>query len=418
MQIRVSVWGDVPDKATYDGITAAFNKENPTITSVGEQYVGSGNDYYDKMQTALAGGTAPDVLHFQGWSWQAYADKGVLVPLDDLIKRDNASASWPQIDNYVNNDKWHGKVYLSHSDTGSVVMFYNKQLFDKFGVPYPKDNWTYEDFKSTVEKMTRKDGGTQYYGFAQAGGWNGAYGRAFAFMRSDGELEWDRIVEPKKANFLQPTLLSKLQETIVDFIAKGMCPSPSVVTGGGVAIATGVVALTPEGPWYLAQMQGDKATTKGGIPFDVVQMPKGKAAQPTPSAEVQGHALNKASKNQDQAWTFLKYCTQETAQTIIAQNGRMCGTPNLIKKIWVPIAQKTFNFTNGNAFATAEEIGQTPIINGAGANMDAVSQAAGTPLTDAWDAMVNGTSAKDALTAANPAVQLILDNYWRHHPSP
>ena len=109
--------------------------------------------------------------------------------------------------------------------------------------------------------------------------------------------------------------------------------------------------------------------------------------------------------------------TQVTAQTIIAQNGRMCGTPDLIKKIWVPNAQKTFNFTNGNAFATAEEVGQTPIINGAGANMDAVSQAAGTPLTDAWDAMVNGTSAKDALTAANPAIQLILDNYWRHHPA-
>src|SRR5438270_5957080 len=85
VQLKVSVWGDVPDKATYDGITAAFNKVDPNISAVGDQYVGSGNDYYDKMQTALAGGTAPDLLHFQGWSWQAYADKGVLSTIDDYI---------------------------------------------------------------------------------------------------------------------------------------------------------------------------------------------------------------------------------------------------------------------------------------------------------------------------------------------
>jgi multiple sugar transport system substrate-binding protein len=412
VQVRISVWGDVPDKATYDGITAAVNKANPGLTAVGEQFIGL---YYDKLQTALAGGTAPDVLYFQGWSWQAYADKAVLVPLDDYISRDKAQAAWPVIDNYVNNEKWHGKTYMSNIDTGSVVMFYNKALFDKFGVAYPKDGWTYEDFLSTVAKMTKTDGGTKYFGFGQAGGWNGAYGRAFAFMRMDGEVEWDTVVEPKKAQFLQPTILSKLQDTVVDVIKNGQCPAPSLTAGGGIALATGTVALTPEGPWYLAQMQGDKATTKGGILFDVVGMPKGKSAQPTPSAEVHGHVLNKASKNQDQAWTLLKYCMTDDAQTIIASNGRMCGTPDTIKRIWVPIAQKAFNFSNGAAFATSQEIGQTPIINGAGANMDAVSQAAGTPLTDAWDAMLNGTSAKDAMSASNPSLQLMLDNYWRKH---
>lgn len=409
-QITISVWGDVPDKSTYADITKSFNTAQQGVTAGYEQFLGN---YYDKLQTAVVSGSAPDVLYFQGWSWQPYADKNALLPLDEYISKDKYTAPWPGIPNYTDNSKWHGKTYMSSADTGSIVMFYNKALFDKFSVPYPKDSWTYADFQLVTEKMTRKVDGVQYYGYAQAGGWNGAYGRSFPWMRMDGELEWDKVVEPKQAKFLQTDILSKLQYTVVDTISKGWCPAPSTITGGGVAIATGRVALTPEGPWYLPQMQGPKSSQKGGVPFDVVDFPKGKSGQLSASAEVHGHTITKTSKNPDAAWALLRYCTEDKAQQIIAQYGRMCNTPDTITKFWVPEAEKAFNFKTGAAFARAQQAGQTPLINGAGANMDAVSQAAGTPLTVAWDSMVNGTAAKQALDAENPAVQAILDNYWK-----
>ncbi|MDF2713556.1 MAG: family 1 extracellular solute-binding protein [Paenibacillus sp.] len=46
------------------------------------------------------------------------------------------------------------------------VMLYNKDLFDKFAVPYPKNHMTHNDAIELSKKLTRSDGGVQYYGYA------------------------------------------------------------------------------------------------------------------------------------------------------------------------------------------------------------------------------------------------------------
>lgn len=58
-----------------------------------------------------------------------------------------------------------GKIYgLPLSNTSPVIM-YNKDIFDKFGVSYPKDGMTWDQIYDLAQKVTRNDNGTQYYGF-------------------------------------------------------------------------------------------------------------------------------------------------------------------------------------------------------------------------------------------------------------
>jgi multiple sugar transport system substrate-binding protein len=45
------------------------------------------------------------------------------------------------------------------------ALFYNKDIFDKFGVPYPKDGLFWEDIIEMAKKLTRTDSGVQYRGF-------------------------------------------------------------------------------------------------------------------------------------------------------------------------------------------------------------------------------------------------------------
>ena len=90
----------------------------------------------------------------------------------------------------------------------------------------------------------------------------------------------------------------------------------------------------------------------------------------------------------------------------------MCGTPANTDKYWVPIATEKFNFTNAAAFVDAQLNGYCVIVNGAGANFDAL-KAAGAPLTVARDAMIAlEKTAEEALTEANPGIQAMLDEYW------
>ncbi|MDF2718934.1 MAG: extracellular solute-binding protein family 1 [Paenibacillus sp.] len=57
-----------------------------------------------------------------------------------------------------------GGIYgLPLSNTSPVIM-YNKDIFDKFGAPYPKDNMTWDQVFDLAKQVTRADGGVQYYG--------------------------------------------------------------------------------------------------------------------------------------------------------------------------------------------------------------------------------------------------------------
>lgn len=53
----------------------------------------------------------------------------------------------------------------------SFVLFYNKDIFDKFGVDYPRDDLTWDDMLEIVRAVTRMEDGVQYKGFSAQQAW-------------------------------------------------------------------------------------------------------------------------------------------------------------------------------------------------------------------------------------------------------
>ncbi|GAA3406810.1 ABC transporter substrate-binding protein [Paenibacillus hodogayensis] len=66
------------------------------------------------------------------------------------------------------------KTLRSLSDQGELyglpynmqfnALYYNKDLFDKFGVPYPQDGMTWDDTLALAKRLSRNEGGVQYSG--------------------------------------------------------------------------------------------------------------------------------------------------------------------------------------------------------------------------------------------------------------
>lgn len=65
---------------------------------------------------------------------------------------------------FVDSAKVDGKLYGLPIFNDSLVLFYNKELFDKFGVPYPKDGMTWEETLQIARQFDRNENGTQYMG--------------------------------------------------------------------------------------------------------------------------------------------------------------------------------------------------------------------------------------------------------------
>jgi multiple sugar transport system substrate-binding protein len=61
-------------------------------------------------------------------------------------------------------DYANGGMYGLPVRTNTFNLFYNKDLFDKFGVAYPKEGSTWDEIYDLARKLTRVDGGVQYFG--------------------------------------------------------------------------------------------------------------------------------------------------------------------------------------------------------------------------------------------------------------
>lgn len=62
----------------------------------------------------------------------------------------------------------NGGMYGLPVSIDSVNILYNKGLFDRFGVPYPTDNMSWEDMYDLTKKMARVDNGVRYMGLGMS----------------------------------------------------------------------------------------------------------------------------------------------------------------------------------------------------------------------------------------------------------
>lgn len=100
---------------------------------------------------------------------QPLVEYNLQYDMTELIKKHQIDLTMfePTVIDAVRNASG-GKMYMLPTENQVQVMFYNKGIFDKFGVPYPKDGMTWGDTIELSGKLTRKEGDKQYLGFFAA----------------------------------------------------------------------------------------------------------------------------------------------------------------------------------------------------------------------------------------------------------
>ncbi|MBD2865489.1 ABC transporter substrate-binding protein [Paenibacillus oceani] len=125
-------------------------------------------DRTDPVKLA-ASGEFPDIYYVANVRYSTFKDLDIPYDMSPMVKNkanpiDLNSFSKPNID-WVVELGANGEVYGVPFDLNHLALFYNKDIFDKRGVPYPKDGMTWEDMIDLSRKLTFVDGGVQYRGF-------------------------------------------------------------------------------------------------------------------------------------------------------------------------------------------------------------------------------------------------------------
>jgi multiple sugar transport system substrate-binding protein len=170
---RLTTWaGEDEAKELQELVLDKINSEATDFEIVHEP---APADYYTKLQTTLAGGTAADFMWLSQEYVAGYASRGALLDLTDLLAGvDNPAASaesyFPEV---IKVARYQDKVYGLPWISQPVILYYNPDLFEAAGVDPPDDSWDWQKLSDTAKELTKDengDGTPEQYGFT-ANGW-------------------------------------------------------------------------------------------------------------------------------------------------------------------------------------------------------------------------------------------------------
>ena len=170
--IRMSTWAGVDESAELQEVIDEVNAQVDHFEIVHEP---APDDYYTKIQTTLAGGTAADLFWLsQEWIAGLAADGALLDITDYLDAHKDLPAADPSdyFPGIISTAMYEGRYYGLPWIAQPVVMFYNKALFDAAGLDYPTLDWTWDDFKAAAATLTQDtdgDGANDQWGFTMNG---------------------------------------------------------------------------------------------------------------------------------------------------------------------------------------------------------------------------------------------------------
>ncbi|MFQ5810445.1 MAG: ABC transporter substrate-binding protein [Armatimonadota bacterium] len=309
------VAGDPVEQSTYSKLAAAFEERNPDI-KVTLRHVPT--RFEDKMQTEMAGGTAPDVMFFQDEYFPMFAAKNAFLDLTPYIEEDGMDLS-DFFEQGIVEFSHQGRLHGFPRDWGANVIFYNKDLFDRAGVPFPDEDWTWDDFLDAATRLTRDndaDGRIDQYGFVISTTVH--YGLPWVWAAGGEVLNEDKT----ECTLYSSESVAGLQ-VYVDYMLKHkVAPSPMQTETLDVTamFMTGRLAMYNGGPFAVPQYR-----TIEDFEWDVAFFPKGPQGRVT-RYYGDGYVAWRETRHPREAWELLKFLTSEYCERMYAEDAR--GVPS------------------------------------------------------------------------------------------
>jgi len=169
--IRVGTGDSGEGLAPHQTIIQNFEDSNADIIVQLEAV--AGRDYYARLLTQLSAKGAPDIMQIGDDAVPSFVEKGAFIPLDDYMAT-NAFDPTIYLPGLLEPGQINGKQYLLPKDYSPVAVYYNKDIFDKARIAYPKEGWTWDEMLDIALDLTQDtdgDGKIDIYGIQLPASW-------------------------------------------------------------------------------------------------------------------------------------------------------------------------------------------------------------------------------------------------------
>jgi multiple sugar transport system substrate-binding protein len=308
-KLVLASWGSQEEIQAYQQVLRVFQEKNPGIQV---EYINiPSNEYLAKITAMMAAGSPPDVFFINNIDFPGLASRGVLKPLDPFIQRDKYPTGdiFPGI---LKAFQWEGAQYGLPRDVSNLVVFYNRNLLRKAGLPDPKPDWTWDDFLRYAKALTVEKDGKRVQ-------WGVSFQTFYLFWEPWVWSAGGRFYSPDHSKFLlnSPSSLEGLQFYLDLRYKHHVAPTPEEAQDRGAftMFLNGQTGMIVDGRWRVPTL---KARAK--FDFDVVPFPRGKAGSIV-DIDGSGWVMAAGTRNPEAAWKLLSFLAGPEAIQIFTKTG-------------------------------------------------------------------------------------------------
>ncbi|MBX3111467.1 MAG: sugar ABC transporter substrate-binding protein [Fimbriimonadaceae bacterium] len=303
VEVEMCVWGMPFENDLYTKVyIPEFERQNPGIKVRFHHF----EDYPNRVLLSYAGGISPDVIRENTAGNMPWIRRGLDLPLnkyidgpDGIDRKDFIPILWDAL-------QYDGETYGVPQDINILGLFYNKDLFDKAGMAYPDENWTWDDLSKAAEKLTKDtdgDGHPEIIGLNM--GWNDATFQPFVFQ-AGGKIwsdDGEKVVidSPEAAGAL------KFYKSLMHSYTLSQSSDQRGGLGPDKFFEAGKVALFIDGSWRTPSLKKNAPNLR----FGVAPLPRGKYPMSVSGSCFWG--ISAQTKHPDEAWKLVKFLSSKEA---------------------------------------------------------------------------------------------------------
>ena len=244
-ELKVAIW-DNNQLAGIQEIADEWTKESGVKVQID---VVNWDNYWTLLEAGASDQSGmPDVFWMHSNVAQMYMENDILLPIDEYVEADDkidlANYYEGVTDLFTRKD--NGVLYALPKDHDTIALLYNKAIFDKYGVDYPTDEWTWEDVRDAAKAIT------------EAGADDGVYG--YAINTSNNQDGWYNIVYDYGAQVITDdhkgttigSAEGKAAMEMLRQILEVAAPQATVAeTGTENLFKSGKTAMISQGSWMI-----------------------------------------------------------------------------------------------------------------------------------------------------------------------
>jgi multiple sugar transport system substrate-binding protein len=369
--------------ALQEAFAAKFPNIALEITQIPE------DQYVTKIDTALAANDPPDISYIYERRW---IKAGKFLPLDDMIAEKEINLKTFNQGIMQDICTYEGKVYCVGSYTGAVVLFYNKEMFDAAGVPYPSTTqaMTLDEYAVAAAKLAKSNDDIQQriWGTTTAGA-------PYWWMDQRTEFSEDGR---KTDGFVNDDETAHTYAVLAQMVKDGHAPSSSQAQALGEAndlFAQKKAAMTIGDFSALATLENE------GVQYGVAPVPAPKDTKPWVPVWTDSFGVFTQSQHAREAKEFLTFLATDGQRLRVKVAGDVPLDNALADELnWAG------NHAGRRQFLEVIKLARPGVFVPGFWDVT-------TPLNDAFNAIVEeGKTAKEALDEAAPQMQDSLDKAW------